>query len=214
MVNLQVGKNDLSMKKLFAAVILSLMVGTAASAQDFNFGVKGGVAANWIPGTVIDGFDRPTTNVGFYGGLIGDLNFDGSVFVRLEALYARKGISTNGEFPDSKFTRNISYVQLPLLAGFKLSDDRFRIMFGPEFGFSIGDKIKCNSLLEEDLYLYGKPVPFNLALALQTTYLIAGNLGVDVKFDYGITKTFKDTPVEEKGRNMSLQIGICYIFGD
>ena len=204
------------MKKLSVIAALSILMGTAAFAQDFNLGIKGGVAANWIPGTIIDVFDRPNTNVGFYGGVTGSLDFDGSFFIQVEALYARKGISTNSD-ASGKFSRNIPYIQLPLLAGFKLSDDRFRIMVGPEFGFNIGDNIKSDTPV--DLSLYGKPAPFNLALAIQTTYLIAGNLGVDVKFDYGLTKTFQlpediKASIKESGRNMSLQIGLCYIFGD
>lgn len=205
------------MKKLSVIAALSLLMGTAAFSQDFNLGIKGGVAANWMPGTVIDNFDRPNTNVGFYGGITGALDFGGSFFVQVEALYARKGITTNSDVY-GKFSRNIPYIQLPLLAGFKLSDDRFRIMVGPEFGFNIGDNIKSDTPV--DLSLYGKPAPFNLALAIQTTYLIAGNLGVDVKFDYGLTKTLRlpDNPtsalIKENGRNMSLQIGLCYIFGD
>ena len=204
------------MKKLSVIAALSLLMGTAAFSQDFNLGIKGGVAANWMPGTVIDNFDRPNTNVGFYGGITGTLDFDGSFFMQVEALYARKGITTNSDVY-GKFSRNIPYIQLPLLAGFKLSDDRFRIMVGPEFGFNIGDNIKSDTPV--DLSLYGKPAPFNLALAIQTTYLIAGNLGVDVKFDYGLTKTFQlpediKASIKESGRNMSLQIGLCYIFGD
>ena len=204
------------MKKLSVIAALSLLMGTVAFGQDFNLGIKGGVAANWIPGTIIDVFDRPNTNVGFYGGVTGSLDFDGSFFIQVEALYARKGISTNSD-ASGKFSRNIPYIQLPLLAGFKLSDDRFRIMVGPEFGFNIGDNIKSDTPV--DLSLYGKPAPFNLALAIQTTYLIAGNLGVDVKFDYGLTKTFQlpediKASIKESGRNMSLQIGLCYIFGD
>lgn len=204
------------MKKLSVIAVLSLLMGTVAFGQDFNLGIKGGVAANWMPGTIIDVFDRPNTNVGFYGGVTGSLDFDGSFFIQVEALYVRKGISTNSD-ASGKFSRNIPYIQLPLLAGFKLSDDRFRIMVGPEFGFNIGDNIKSDTPV--DLSLYGKPAPFNLALAIQTTYLIAGNLGVDVKFDYGLTKTFQlpediKASIKESGRNMSLQIGLCYIFGD
>ena len=200
-------------RKLFATLAICLCFSLGASAQDFGFGVKGGVAANWMPGTVIDGFDRPTTNVGFYGGLVGDLNFDGSFFLQMEALYARKGVSTNSDIT-GKYSRNISYIQVPLLAGFKLSDDRFRVMFGPEFGFCVGEKIKIGNDAGFDPASSGKASPFNLAISLQTTYLIAGNLGVDVKFDYGLTKTLKDTFTKDNGRNMSLQIGLSYIFGD
>ena len=196
-------------RKLIVTVLLAFSFVAGASAQDFYFGVKGGIAANWMPGTYLDLYDVAQTNVGFYGGVSAALDFDGSFFPQMEVLYARKGVTTNNEFT-GRYSRNISYIQVPVLAGFKLVDDRFRIMLGPEFGFCIGQNIRTQY---ETPAIKGTPAPFNFALALQTTYLIVDNLGVDVKFDYGLTKTMKDA-LNDNGRNMSLQIGLSFIFGD
>lgn len=204
------------MKKLFALVSGLLLLAAAASAQDLNFGVKGGVAANWMPGTVIDGFDRPLTNVGFYGGVTAALDFSGSFYPQVEVLYARKGVSTNNDLL-GRYSRNISYIQVPVLAGFKAVDDRMRLLVGPEFGFCVGEKIKYGNQYDFDPASIGKAAPFNFAIAIQATYFILDGLGFDIKFDYALTRTLKEaksiTGVVDKGRNMSLQLGLCYVFG-
>lgn len=206
------------MKKLLTVLAAAIFMSATASAQYFNFGVKGGVAANWMPGTQIDwysglgpaGTDRVLPNIGFYAGVSGTLEMDGSFFPQIEILYSRKGITTNNDI-FGKYSRDISYIQVPLLAGFKLSDDRFRVTFGPEFGFCIGQKVKYGNQYEVDPASLGNPKPFNFAVALQATYLIADGFGVEAKFDYGVTTTL-DEP-GDRGRNMSTQIGICYYFG-
>lgn len=195
-------------RKLIITLALASAFMAEAAAQDFYFGVKGGIAANWMPGTYLDMGDRAQTNVGFYGGLTGTLDLDGSFFPQVEVLYSRKGVTTNSEIT-GKYSRNISYIQVPVLAGFKLVDDRFRVMLGPELGFCIGQNIKTQYTTPA---IIGKPAPFNVALAIQTTYLIAESLGVDVKFDYGLMRTMKDA-YNDNGRNMSLQIGLSFIFG-
>lgn len=196
-------------KKHLISLLLALSFAAGASAQDFTFGLKGGIAANWMPGTYLDLYDVAQTNVGFYAGATGALNFDGSFFPQVEVLFVRKGVTTNNELT-GKYSRNISYVQVPVYAGFKLADDRFRIMLGPEFGFCVGQNIRTKY---ETPAIIGKPAPFNFAFAIQTTYMIADFLGVDAKFDYGITRTLQDA-LNDNGRNMSLQIGLCVVFGD
>lgn len=191
-------------------ILIALLTGIGASAQEFNFGVKGGVAANWMPGTYLDPGDRARTNVGFYGGIVGALDFDRSIFIELEALYARRGISTSNELL-GKYSRNISYIQVPVLAGFKLSDDRFRVMVGPEFGFCVGNKVKSDAIYNPASI--GEVNPFNLSFVLQTTYLIVDMLGVDFKFDYGINRTMRNAK-DDRGRNMSLQLGLSLYFGN
>ena len=204
--------------KTIIASIAALLLAAGANAQEFHFGIKGGVAANWMPGTSITfisglpvASDRVLTNVGFYGGIVGNVEFNGSFFPQIELLYTRKGITTNNDV-FGKYVRNISYIQMPVLAGFKMADDRLRIMIGPEVALCVGEKIKYGNEFEIDPSSNGPSQKFNLAAAFQITYLIAGGFGVDAKFDYGITRTLQDE--KDNGRNMSVQLGFCYLFGE
>ena len=202
------------MKKLIIAALL-LIVGTGAFAQsEFNFGARAGIAGNWIQGANIDPGDKVSPNVGFYAGAFAVWNFGSSAFLDAEVLFARKGISTTNDVTDVKWSRKLGYIQVPVLLGFKMRDDRLRLMFGPEFGWNL-----MNKTTGADIAAVGNSArKFNLALALQGTFLVADHLGIDVKVDYGLTKTFLANSVasvaSDNGRNVSVQLGLSFMIGD
>lgn len=202
----------MSTKKLFAFAI-ALLLGVCAYSQDVTFGVKGGASANWIPGTFIDVGDNPVTNVGYYGGVALSYDFSGGLFAQAEILYMRKGISTNNPMM-GKYSRNISYIEIPVLAGISLGDDSLRLLLGPEFGVCTGSKVKADVPNPSSL---GKPRPFNLSIVLQATYFITDNLGVDLKYDFGVTPVFDEADVfgtRDRGHNRGAMLGLSYFFGD
>lgn len=202
----------MSIRKIFITA-LALMLGAGASAQGLNFGVKAGVTANWIPGTYGDLGDDPATNIGFYGGLSATHDFASNLFLQAEALYARKGISTVNPIL-GKYTRNISYIQVPLMVGVRTYGDHLRVMAGPALAYCLGTTVKSDVYNPASL---GSPRDFDLSFVLQTTYLVAENLGVDLKFDFGITPAFKDAAIAgtvDEGRNSSVMIGFSYFFGN
>ena len=203
-------------KSLFTTV-LALLIAVSASGQGFHFGVKGGVSGNWMPGTNLNVDDYPIMNVGFYGGVTGTLFISDMTFLQAEALYTRKGVSTNSDIT-GKYSRNISYIQVPLFFGFAVgSDDALRFMAGPEFAFAVGNQVVTNAALNPaggDKY---KPAPFNFGIGLQVSYFVTDGLAVDLRFDKGLTKTLKPTAstvAEDKGTNLGVMLGVSYMFGN
>lgn len=206
----------MNLRKIYLTVALALIMGMGAFAQDgVGIGVKGGISGNWMPGTWVDDFDTPTTNVGFYGGLFGFAELSDTMFGQIELLYTRKGVSTNNE-ASGKYARNISYIQLPLLLGFKMRDDSINIAVGPAFAYCIGNKVKADWFNPSSA---AEVAPFNLSAIVQARYAITESFGVDLRFDFGLTRTFKpSTELAEyrgpdKGHNSSVQIGVSYMFG-
>lgn len=197
------------MKRLFLTIALTLTAFTGSFAQDLYFGVKGGISGNWIPKTTINPDDKVLPNIGFYGGAIATYEFAGDLFLQGEVLYARKGISTKGETFNNKYWRRLHYLQVPLLIGAKLGDERFRLMAGPEFGFCLGNKVYEEVAMTSPATA-DNVKSFNFALAVQTSYMILDQLGVDFKMDYGLSKTFTNN---DDGRNLCVQIGVSYLFG-
>lgn len=198
-------------KRIFLLTVLALMIGASVSAQDFRFGVKAGVAGNWMKRTWLDVGDRIVPNIGFYAGMAGNVELSDIMFAQAELLFARKGVSTRNEAL-GKYSRNISYIQLPLFIGFKLGSDDLRLMLGPEFGVCVGNKVISDV---PNLSSIGTVRPFNLAIAAQINYMITDELGIDFKVDMGLTRTMKDAAirdVQDEGRNLSVQAGMCYFF--
>lgn len=195
------------MKKLLFSIFF-ILLSTGAFAQVY-VGAKAGVAGNWIPGTNILPDDDVLPNFGFYGGAT--LTFELSDFsaVQTELLYARKGILTKGETFRNKYVRDIHYLELPVLYSMRVADDRYRVMIGPEFGYALGTDVK-NLSGKKDPASADALKRFNLGAVLQTTYFVTDNLGVDVKFDCGLTKTFS---AGDGGHNASVMVGLSYCFG-
>lgn len=198
-------------KRIILLAVLALMAGAPASAQEFSFGVKAGVAGNWMKRTWLDVGDRVVPNIGFYAGVAGNIDLSDLMFAQAELIFARKGISTRSEIL-GKYSRNISYIQLPLFVGIKLGSDNLRLMLGPEFGVCVGNKVKADTYNPSSV---GTVRPFNLAIAAQVNYMITDEFGIDFKVDMGLTRTMKDAAIQDRqdeGRNLSVQAGVCYFF--
>jgi len=211
----------MKLKKLFLATALALCLGAGASAQEeWEFGIKGGIALNMMPGTTVTAFDKYQANFGFQGGVYTCFYLSDLLMGQVELLYSRKGVSTvnhAGEVAFGggtlKYSRNIHYLQLPVMIGFhSFFEDRIRLMIGPELNVCLGNKIKANyhdPAFDNDKY---KVNTFNLGLGLQATYFVTDALGVDFKFDFGLTRTFVAS-TGDKGHNTAVQLGLCYRFG-
>lgn len=199
-------------RTLFIAALLLCCVAAQAQTQ---FGIKGGFAASWIPGTVINGDEVVKPHNSFYLGGTASWELSDLFILQTELLYAGKGYSDRSRVRSEaglydKYSRTLGYLQLPVFAGISLSD-RGYIMVGPEFGYLVyshKDDYGVKSSGKEECN------PFNLAAAVQATYMITDGLGLDLKFDWGLTKTFRGDyyGVENTGHNMSVQIGLCYMF--
>lgn len=198
-------------KRIILLSVLALMIGAPAFAQDFRFGAKAGVAGNWMKRTLIEPDDRVVPNIGFYLGVAGNIELSDLMFAQTELLFARKGISTRNEIL-GKYSRNISYIQLPLFVGFKLGSDDLRLMLGPEFGVCVRNKVVADAYNPSSV---GTVRPFNLAIAAQINYMITDEIGIDFKVDMGLTRTMKVPEFEGRtaeGNNLSVQAGVCYFF--
>lgn len=192
------------MKRLF--LILSFLTAAAfeLSAQEFLFGAKAGVCASWLPGYPVLEYTRPLPHNAFYGGVSAEYVFANDMFVEADVLYCGKGHSAN-DLALGKFSHNLNYLQVPVYFGMKFVDGRYSVMIGPELGISLGGNVKPDgfSVLPYNLN------PTQFFVAVQTTYMINDFFGVDVKFDFGATDTFRDG-----GKNLSIQLGLCCKFGN
>lgn len=196
------------MKKIFLSAILFFAALSAFAQGDFTYGAKAGAALNWIPQTTILPDDEVLPNFGFYGGVTGAYSISHRSAIQAELLYSRKGISTRGAIFGNEYTRYIHYLQLPILYSQDVIEDTFKLMIGPEVGYALTSVVR-NAIKQKDPASAQGLNRFNIALAIQGTYMINDNFGVDLKLDYGLTQTFTDAT--DKGRNLSLMLGICYL---
>lgn len=207
------------MRKTIITIAAALVVSASAFAQaNWEFGLKGGIALNNMPRTTVSHqYEKVVANIGFQGGVYAALDLSDLMVGQLEVLYSRKGVSTIDHTVEliggtaNKYSRNIHYLQIPVLFGPSLAGGRLRVLVGPELGIYLGNEIKANywdPVFDNDYYGIN---PLNFAIGLQATYFIIENLGIELKGDFGVTNTFKKA-TEDKGKNMAVQLGICYRF--
>lgn len=77
-------------RTLFIAALLLCCVAAQAQTQ---FGIKGGFAASWIPGTVINGDEVVKPHNSFYLGGTASWELSDLFILQTELLYAGKGYS-------------------------------------------------------------------------------------------------------------------------
>ena len=194
------------------AIAAALLFSTVANAQYFEFGVKGGFAASWIVNTVVIGDEIVFPHNNFYAGGYTTYDSSNGFIMQAELLYAGKGYSDRSELR-GKYSRSLSYLQVPLFAGYRFYSSKYTIMAGPEFGYLINS---TTSTPGQNINSTSECNRFNIALALQTNYMLTDNIGVDVKFSWGANRTFAPDMYAEKvndnGRNVSVQIGVNWMF--
>ena len=208
----------------FFVIALALILGANAFAGEyFRPGIRAGVSANWIPGTVDSEFQSEVLPfAGIYAGVSFDTGFtEFPFFWHAELLYARKGHYDRTELTSSSYLLDISYVEIPVLLGLKMPDGKFSMMFGPEVAYCIAARgVESGRDYKDTADMRGQCRPFNFGLGLQANYMITYNFGIDLKVDYGLTKTFTSGNVEMeghdltgRGHNTSVMLGLCYCFG-
>lgn len=228
-------KTDIVMKrKLFIGALAALVLSWSASAQ-VEWGLRGGVSANWIPKTFVL---SPISNVrpcpAFYGGVTANIDVSSNFIIHSELIYSGKGHSAENYIEDYminsrempgpgvtfKDRYRLHYLQLPVLFGARLADERCYVALGPELGYLFAAKNKTiiapdngtKQTVTTDIKESCKP--FNLGVAVQAGYLFTDNLGLDLKFEWGVTKTFNNlySLGNSKGHNTSVSIGLFYVF--
>lgn len=181
------------MKKTFFFFIFSVIAVLNSAAQmgiqmhELSVGANAGVALNQV------GF-TPKVNQKFYVGPIGGLTlrYTSECYLGMycafqsELNFAQLGWREdiyslyNEKLPD-RYSRNLSYIEIPLLAnlGFGNFYHGFKGYFvaGPQLGFLLADKEKMS---EEWTMRYGIPDRMNNTVAQY-------GLNVEQKFEYGIT---------------------------
>lgn len=214
--------------RYFIVVLVFLALGSSSFAQEFRLGGKIGVTGNWITGSLVDRGTRVIPHTGINGGFTAEMVFDDNISVAAEILYSGKGYTDITDYikpedltkTSNLYGVNCGYLQIPLLFGYSVdNENKLTLFLGPEFGFAlhasqydIVDGKKLGSVDVKDWF-----APFNLALALQARYMFLENLGVEVKFDWGLTRTLKDEAIDglfirNNTHNMGVQLGLVFNF--
>lgn len=193
------------MKKLIL-IIAAACLCLGAKAQMY-VGAKAGISGSWIPGTVIIGDETVVPHIGFIGGVSAGYDFGELFSVETGLYFTNKGHSDR-RLEVGKYDRDLQYLILPLMGGVKFYDEKLTLLFGPQFGYLVASNVKEGDIKIKSMEGCNR---FNIGLAAELHYMFMDSLGVNVRVDSGLNKTFK-IPAEDRGRNLSVSLGVVYKF--
>jgi len=158
---------------LLAAVGV-LTSGPSAQAQSrVRTGIKGGLSASTLQFNEVD-FSNRKERIGFHAGVFTQIPVGSAFAIQPELLYVNKGASSDYRAlgQDSRASFNLNYIDLPVLATFKLGD-AVEIQAGPYAGYLLNSGVSNTGGI-----LGNSAINFNADQFNRIDYGLAGGLNV------------------------------------
>ncbi len=203
-----------------SAVILflfsSILIAQSAQAQDGRrMGIKGGLnATNIYQNDINDENARFGFNLGLYGQILSSEVFA----IQPELLYSTKGAKWDyaGAGLNQSIDLNINYLDLPVLAVFKLGETA-EIHAGPYVGYLLSAKVKYDGDLangtddinRDDL----NTIDYGLAGGLGLNF---GAMQVGARYNYGLAKIASSNAAKDvlgDSKNSNAQLYVAFNLG-
>src|SRR5690606_16637883 len=181
------------MKKLIVGVLM-LFIGTAASSQELDLGVKAGVNfAN------ISDVDNLLSKTGFQAGLFAGIKFTEKAGVQAVVLYSQQG----AEVDFGKF--DVSYINIPIVLKYYLVQG-LNVQAGPQFGFVLDDDIYNDSFGVHSVE--GNAEKSDVSAVVGAGYDFPFGIRLDARYNFGFTDVLKDG----KSKNNVFSVALGYSF--
>jgi hypothetical protein len=194
------------MKKLFFVSVLIVCI-SSVQAQ-IRFGLKAGLNLATVSGTLNPAVTY-SMKLDFNGGLLVSIPLVAGVSLQPEVIYSGQGADLKVDSITGKY--NFSLINVPVMLKF-MTKSHFFAETGPQVGFLIGAKI-TSSGQSYDVKSQLKTADF--AWCLGIGYQLPVNLGIDVRYNLGLTNTTKNSDTSTGGgtvKNGVIQIGVYYLF--
>jgi hypothetical protein len=195
------------MKKLILPIVLlASTIGAAQAQQPANsIGIKAGVGITSLSGS--SGNYSSVNHAAYQAGLMGDVYFGEAISFHPEALYTKQYFDATDL---NALSRDVDYINVPLLARYHADGLFFEA--GPEVNFALSGKDEAGAdIKSRDV----TPVAFDYVVGLG--YELPVGLSLGVRYDGGISHTYKDTAANGLGagnlRSSTFWFNLGYAFG-
>jgi hypothetical protein len=184
------------MKKIVVLPFILLFV-FSSFAQQTHFGIKAGVNLSSV--AVEDNPDYDS-KAGLHIGGLAHIHISTHFAVQPELVFSMQG----GETDNSKYKLN--YINVPVLAQYMTSDG-LRLQTGPQLGFLTSAKVKVSNV---EVEVTDSRSSVDLSWVFGTSYLFPQGIGLDARYNLGLTNVIDSDTYTEKNR--CFQFGLFYQF--
>ena len=194
----------------FAAITLCAAAQVKAPTE---WGVRAGLNLMTYSGFENSSDTKYPLSPGFYAGVFAEWPQIYQDFgLRAEVNFATQGCKSQAKDMDFIFIMRSYNILVPVMAQYAFLDGKLKVMAGPQVGLCLGGKNIAKSGGDSDTDKWDKNTPntFDFSLVFGADYMITAQLGVELRYDLGLTNTFADTSVIYANRG--LQIGALYKF--
>ncbi|MBF4985162.1 PorT family protein [Nonlabens mediterrranea] len=202
------------MKKIALSLILGVFALGVSSAQEIDFGVKGGVNFAKLTGDNVEDADGRT---GFHVGLTGEYMFNDTFGLQGEVVYSTQGLQTEDEILGQNVEQvlKLDYINVPVLAKFYIADSGFSIDAGPQIGFLVSDKYEVNGENVDD-ELNAETIDLSAGGGVAYKFKEGTSLegfNISARYMIGLSNVYKDNDTfGDDVTNSNLQVSLGYKF--
>lgn len=200
------------MKKIIT-ILAALSLCASAYALMPTFGARAGLNLSRMSNFKNDSQISYPAKPGLYVGVTSEFEgLLGMMDLRVEAYMSGQGQRMKSKSIDEINTLKLTYLNIPVLAQYKVLDDRLSVFAGPELGICFGGKNvnRAGKTVQKTKLDRNEYSRFDFALVLGAEYEIAKGFGVELRFDLGLTNALANTA--KTYANRSLQLGATYKF--
>lgn len=191
-------------RKLFLAASAVLFASAAVNAQhNVRWGVKAG--ANFATINTESSAPDWGSRTGVHAGLLAHIHLNKSWAIQPELVYSLQG--SKAPVGSQTQVNNLHYVNVPVLVQY-MFDNGFRLQTGPQLGILAGANTKITGGTHtSNTDLYNKA---DFSWSFGGGYLSNIGLGVDARYNLGLTDVYKPGAMKES--NGVFQLGLFYMF--
>lgn len=172
------------MNKLVGIILIAFFSLNTVQAQEFKFGVKGGL--NKTFGGQITGIQSSSIytgdtfnaegEIGFHGGVWTQLSF-GKFFIRPEVVYSK--LESRFDFPNRPAIYNVDELSVPFLVGYNVWGP-LDIYAGPAYKKIMDARMEGTEPLDNPPLIVVQNFPLSAQIGAKVEF---GSFGLDVRYD-------------------------------
>lgn len=186
------------MKKIYLLLGTIICLGWNARAQTPQLGIKGGIN---IANLHYDNGYNPDSKVGAHVGLLAHFHVAPYLAVQPEVVFSMQG----AEYGTEDLSAN--YLNVPFLFQY-MAPGGLRLETGPQVGLLLGAEYEHANGIDEDYD--NRMKKSDLGWAFGVGFLSSSGLGIDARYNLGLTEVFKGLPNDVTNRVW--QFGLFYQF--
>jgi len=205
------------MRKLFITLALAILT-VSVSAQEHkpaNWGVRAGANFMFLSGYQANNDYAFPPLVGVYAGAYAEWNNVFSNFgIRAELDYAAQGNKKKGKVIDYCGINRGHYLNIPVMLEYAFLENRLHVMAGPQLGICLGGatSLKADGKTINEPWSKSDYNTLDLSLVFGAEYMFIDHLGVELRYDLGLTSLAAASVESICRANRGFQLGLVYKF--